>query len=129
MLSAVGNRAAGCLPRPQRCDASSPARLPLLCAETVLALMRNPDYCLYGFAKSKRERSAEEAETAFNQLSLQVGSHFNRSISQSVNPIDHLIVIWRGRRGKRRAASRAMPVLLRPAQQAPERVPPRAARV
>lgn len=42
-------------------------------AETVLALMRNPDYCLYGFAKSKRERSAEDAETAFNQLSLQVG--------------------------------------------------------
>lgn len=35
--------------------------------------MRNPDYCLYGFAKSKRERSAEDAETAFNQLSLQVG--------------------------------------------------------
>lgn len=34
--------------------------------------MRNPDYCLYGFAKSKRERSAEDAETAFNQLSMQV---------------------------------------------------------
>ena len=34
--------------------------------------MRNPDYCLYGFAKSKRERSAEAGETQFNQLSLQV---------------------------------------------------------
>ncbi len=34
--------------------------------------MRNPDYALYGFAKSKRERSAEDAETQFNQLSLQV---------------------------------------------------------
>lgn len=41
-------------------------------AETVLALMRNPDYCVYGWAKSKRERSAEDAETAFNNLSLQV---------------------------------------------------------
>lgn len=46
---------------------------PPLSAETVLALMRNPDYCLYGWAKSKRERCAEDAETAFNNLSLQVG--------------------------------------------------------
>lgn len=43
-------------------------------AETVLSLLRNPDYCLYGFAKSKRERSAEDAETAFNQLSMQARS-------------------------------------------------------
>lgn len=48
------------------------AGFPFPSSETVLALMRNPDYCLYGWAKSKRERCAEDAETAFNNLSLQV---------------------------------------------------------
>jgi hypothetical protein len=48
------------------------ASFPFPSSETVLALMRNPDYCLYGWAKSKRERCAEDAETAFNNLSLQV---------------------------------------------------------
>ncbi|PSC72417.1 hypothetical protein C2E20_4242 [Micractinium conductrix] len=61
-----------------RADTDSPAGLHYILQETVLALMRNPDYCLYGFAKSKRERSAEEAETAFNQLSLQERGKFQK---------------------------------------------------
>ena len=53
-----------------RCRQCPDAPVPFLPAETVLALMRNPDYCVYGFAKSKAERSAEDAEQKFNELSL-----------------------------------------------------------
>ena len=38
--------------------------------------MRSPDYCLYAFAKSKPERSAEDAESRFNQLSLEERGKF-----------------------------------------------------
>ena len=69
---------------------SLPTCLPLIAAsaETVLAAMRNPDHCLYGFAKSKRERSAEDAETAFNQLSLQVRLSL-REAERSVGSVAH----------------------------------------
>jgi hypothetical protein len=53
--------------------------------------MRNPDYCLYGFAKSKRERSAESGETQFNQLSLQVGRLLPRCVAPCI-----VIKYWHG---------------------------------
>ncbi len=40
-------------------------------AETVLSLLRNPDYCVYAYAKSGTERSPERAETRFNELSME----------------------------------------------------------
>ncbi|KAI7844131.1 hypothetical protein COHA_002267 [Chlorella ohadii] len=61
-----------------KADTESPEGLHYILQETVLSLMRNPDYCLYGFAKSKRERSAEDAETAFNQLSMQERGKFQQ---------------------------------------------------
>ncbi|PRW56501.1 hypothetical protein C2E21_4515 [Chlorella sorokiniana] len=67
-----------------RADTESPEGLHYILQETVLALMRNPDYCLYGFAKSKRERSAEDAETAFNQLSLQERGKFQQETRVNV---------------------------------------------
>lgn len=67
-----------------RADTDSPDGLHYILQETVLALMRNPDYCLYGFAKSKRERCAEDAETAFNQLSLQERGKFQKETRVNV---------------------------------------------
>lgn len=67
-----------------KADTDSPGGLHYILQETVLALMRNPDYCLYGFAKSKRERCAEDAETAFNQLSLQERTKFERETRVNV---------------------------------------------
>ncbi|KAL4443492.1 hypothetical protein ABPG75_011229 [Micractinium tetrahymenae] len=67
-----------------RADTESPEGLHYILQETVLALMRNPDYCLYGFAKSKRERCAEDAETAFNQLSLQERGKFQKETRTNV---------------------------------------------
>lgn len=67
-----------------RADSDSPEGLHYILQETVLALMRNPDYCVYGWAKSKRERSAEDAETAFNNLSLQERTKFEKETRVNV---------------------------------------------
>lgn len=40
--------------------------------------MRNPDYCIYGFAKAGIERSADEAEARFNKLSLEERGKFQK---------------------------------------------------
>lgn len=71
----------------EKADTDSPYGLHYILQETVLSLMRNPDYCLYGFAKSKRERSAEDAETAFNQLSLQERGKFQKETRTNVGGI------------------------------------------
>ncbi|KAL4858563.1 hypothetical protein ACK3TF_001518 [Chlorella vulgaris] len=67
-----------------RADSDSPEGLHYILQETVLALMRNPDFCVYGWAKSKRERSAEDAETAFNNLSLQERTKFEKETRVNV---------------------------------------------
>lgn len=45
-----------------------------LCAlqETVLSLLRNPEYCVYADANSEVVRGPEEAEQRFSSFSLQV---------------------------------------------------------
>jgi len=53
-----------------RADTSNPDGLQYVLQETVLALMRNPDFCVYGHSSSKRVNGLDEAESRFNQLSL-----------------------------------------------------------
>lgn len=65
-------------------DTSSPRGLHYVLQETVLALMRNPDYCVYGFAKSGVERSADDAESRFNKLSLEERGKFEKETRVNV---------------------------------------------
>ncbi|KAG7672850.1 hypothetical protein Ndes2526B_g08622 [Nannochloris sp. 'desiccata'] len=92
-----------------KADTSSSRGLHFVLQETVLSLMRNPDYCVYGFAKSGVENSADEAESRFNKLSLEERGKFEketrvnvggRTGSSSLNikktlttPINELIVV------------------------------------
>eukprot|EP00210_Caulerpa_lentillifera_P005389 g5151.t1 len=54
----------------RRADTSSPEGLQYLLQETLLALNRNPDYCVYGASEVKRARNIERAETGFNAISM-----------------------------------------------------------
>ncbi|CAI5931580.1 unnamed protein product [Closterium sp. NIES-65] len=54
---------------------SSPL-LPFLPSETVLALLRNPDYCIYGFSTSETANDSYGGEAAFNRLSMGERSKF-----------------------------------------------------
>jgi uncharacterized membrane protein len=45
-------------------------------AETVLSLMRNPEYAVYGAAESSNTNDLDEGESAFNELSMQERSKF-----------------------------------------------------
>ena len=40
-------------------------------AETVVALLRNPSYCVYGNSSSKVVREAEQAERMFNSMTME----------------------------------------------------------
>ena len=48
----------------------------LLPAETVLALLRNPDYCIYGLSSLKKERGLDAGEDRFNEISMQERGKF-----------------------------------------------------
>ncbi|CAI5500652.1 unnamed protein product, partial [Closterium sp. Naga37s-1] len=68
---------------------NSPPSLPLCCSthpnnpnpplpthlnpptETILALLRHPDYCVYGFSSSAVYRDATAGETAYNRASME----------------------------------------------------------
>jgi uncharacterized membrane protein len=61
-----------------RADTTSPQGLQYILQETVLSLMRNPQYCVYGYAKSGSEKGLSRAESRFNQLSLEERSKFEK---------------------------------------------------
>ena len=45
-------------------------------AETVLSLLRNPDYCVYGDSSLKNPRGLDGAEDAFNEVVMQERGKF-----------------------------------------------------
>ena len=53
-----------------RADTSTPAGLHYVLQETVLSLLRNPEYAVYGAAKTLKGKSLARAEQKFNELSL-----------------------------------------------------------
>lgn len=55
----------------KRADTSSSEGLHYVLQETVLALLRNPEYCVYGAAEVKSARGLDDGEERFNQLSLE----------------------------------------------------------
>lgn len=59
-----------------RADTSSPEGLQYVLQETVLSLLRNPEYCEYGYAEVKSTSGLEEGEDAFNQASIAERSKF-----------------------------------------------------
>lgn len=40
-------------------------------AETVLSLLRHPDYCIYGQGSTSNQRSLEAGESKFNAMSME----------------------------------------------------------
>lgn len=47
-----------------------------LCAETVLQLIRNPEYVQYGATTTSRQRDLDRGEKKFNEISLEERSKF-----------------------------------------------------
>lgn len=60
----------------KRSDTSSSEGLAYVLQETVLALMRAPEYCIYGAAKVDSVRDLDAGEDRFNQLSMAERSKF-----------------------------------------------------
>ena len=52
-------------------DTSDPEGLQSVLQETVLTLLRNPSYCVYGGSKFVKASGLDNAEMAFNQMSLE----------------------------------------------------------
>mmetsp|Transcript_17981 Transcript_17981/g.46112 ORF Transcript_17981/g.46112 Transcript_17981/m.46112 type:complete len:479 (+) Transcript_17981:164-1600(+) len=59
-----------------RADTSTPGGLSFVLQETVLALLRNPDYCVYGFSSNSKAPGLDGAEAAFNEQTLAERSKF-----------------------------------------------------
>lgn len=53
-----------------KADTSTPSGLHYVLQETVLSLLRNPEYAVYGAAKTLKGRSLAKAEQKFNEMSL-----------------------------------------------------------
>ncbi len=53
-----------------RADTSTPSGLHYVLQETVLSLLRNPEYAVYGAAKTLKGKSLAKAEQKFNEMSL-----------------------------------------------------------
>ncbi|KAL3132354.1 hypothetical protein ABBQ32_008931 [Trebouxia sp. C0010 RCD-2024] len=59
-----------------RADTNTPDGLHYVLQETVLSLLRNPDYCVYGDGSTKNPRGLDGAEDAFNEVVLQERGKF-----------------------------------------------------
>ncbi|GAB4374264.1 MAG: DUF1517 domain-containing protein [Elainellaceae cyanobacterium] len=68
----------------QKADTSSSTGLAQVLQETTLALLRHPEYWVYGATESKQAR-LEAAEAQFNRLALAERSKFNEETLSNVN--------------------------------------------
>lgn len=67
-----------------RTDTDTPEGLHYVLQETVLALLRNPDYCVYA-TSSARTADLERAESAFNEASMEERMKFQEETLSNVN--------------------------------------------
>ncbi|CAM9002192.1 unnamed protein product [Rhodiola kirilowii] len=68
-------------------DTSTPKGLRYVLTETVLALLRHPDYCISGYSSVDVKRSMDEVEERFNQLSIEERGKFDEETLVNVNDI------------------------------------------
>jgi len=68
-----------------KADTSSSEGLHYVLEETALALLRNPEYCVYGYAASKVCRGPEQAEETFNDFSIDERGKFEQETLVNVN--------------------------------------------
>ena len=69
----------------EKADTSSPEGLHYVLEETVLALLRNPEYCVYGHAECAVVKGPEAAEDAFNEFSMDERGKFAEETLVNVN--------------------------------------------
>lgn len=68
-------------------DTSSSDGLHYVLTETMLALLRHPDYCISAYSSVDVKRSPEEGEKRFNQLSIEERGKFDEETFVNVNNI------------------------------------------
>lgn len=65
-------------------DTESPEGLHYILQETVLALMRNPDYCIYGHSTGVALADSDRAESRFNEYSMEERGKFQMETRSNV---------------------------------------------
>ncbi|KAL2511809.1 hypothetical protein Adt_17409 [Abeliophyllum distichum] len=68
-------------------DTSTSDGLHYVLTETILALLRHPDYCISAYSSVDVKRSPEEGEKRFNQLSIEERGKFDEETFVNVNNI------------------------------------------
>ncbi|KAL1828247.1 hypothetical protein DCAR_0207444 [Daucus carota subsp. sativus] len=71
----------------ERADTSTPEGLSYVLTETMLALLRHPDFCISAYSSVDVKRSMDEGEKRFNQLSIEERGKFDEETLINVNNI------------------------------------------